>query len=232
LVPPIKMENVHLYFQGHTVFEDFSWTWPPGEHWQVAGPNGSGKSTLVKLVVGEHLQAYSNRVWIFGKRRGSGENIWDLRKRIGMVTPELQMNYRKKITGRKVVYSGFNDSIGFYGAISEQQKETAEKWLSQFDLFEIAENSFLNMSYGQQRLFLLARAMVKSPEILLLDEPCQGLDPYQRAELINKINLLGKSKTTQILYISHQIEDKLDCVSATIFLPDGRIERNLSAFQK
>jgi len=90
----------------------------------------------------------------------------------------------------------------------------------------------LNMSYGQQRLFLLARAMVKSPEILLLDEPCQGLDPYQRAELINKINLLGKSKTTQILYISHQIEDKLDCVSATIFLPDGRIERNLSAFQK
>ena len=232
LVPPIKMENVHLYFQGHTVFEDFSWTWPPGEHWQVAGPNGSGKSTLVKLIVGEHLQAYSNRVWIFGKRRGSGENIWDLRKRIGMVTPELQMNYRKKITGRKVVYSGFNDSIGFYGAISEQQKETAEKWLSQFDLFEIAENSFLNMSYGQQRLFLLARAMVKSPEILLLDEPCQGLDPYQRAELINKINLLGKSKTTQILYISHQIEDKLDCVSATIFLPDGRIERNLSAFQK
>ena len=96
----------------------------------------------------------------------------------------------------------------------------------------IAENSFLNMSYGQQRLFLLARAMVKSPEILLLDEPCQGLDPYQRSELINKINLLGKSKATQILYISHQVEDKLDCIGATIFLPNGRIERNLSAFQK
>jgi molybdate transport system ATP-binding protein len=229
-VPPVKMENVHLYFQGHTVFKDFSWTWPPGEHWQVAGPNGSGKSTLVKLIVGEQLQAYSNRVWIFGKRRGSGENIWDLRKRIGMVTPELQMNYRKKITGRTVVYSGFNDSIGLYGSISEKQKETAEQWLNQFDLLEIAENSFLNMSYGQQRLFLLARAMVKSPEILLLDEPCQGLDPYQRAELINKINLLGKSKTTQILYISHQIEDKLDCVSATIFLPDGRVLRNFVNF--
>ncbi|MEK9703886.1 MAG: ATP-binding cassette domain-containing protein, partial [Deltaproteobacteria bacterium] len=152
------------------------------------------------------------------------------RKRIGMVTPELQMNYRKKITGRKVVYSGFNDSIGLYGSISEKQKETAEQWLNQFDLLEIAENSFLNMSYGQQRLFLLARAMVKSPEILLLDEPCQGLDPYQRAELINKINLLGKSKTTQILYISHQIEDKLDCVSATIFLPDGRVLRNFVNF--
>ncbi|MDG2198910.1 MAG: ATP-binding cassette domain-containing protein [SAR324 cluster bacterium] len=231
-ISPVKMENVHLYFQSHTVFKDFSWTWPPGEHWQVAGPNGSGKSSLVKLIVGEHLQAYSNKVWIFGKRRGSGENIWDLRKRIGMVTPELQMNYHKKITGRKVVYSGFNDSIGYYGAISEQQKETAENWLNQFDLFEIAENSFLNMSYGQQRLFLLARAMVKSPEILLLDEPCQGLDPYQRSELINNINLLGKSKATQILYISHQVEDKLDCIGATIFLPDGRIERNLSAFQK
>ena len=232
LIPPVKMDNVHLYFQGHTVFEDFSWTWPPGEHWQVAGTNGSGKSSIVKLIVGEHLQAYSNKVWIFGKRRGSGENIWDLRKRIGVVTPELQMNYRKKITGRKVVYSGFNDSIGYYGAISEQQKETAENWLNQFGLFEIAENSFLNLSYGQQRLFLLARAMVKSPEILLLDEPCQGLDPYQRSELINKINLLGKSKTTQILYISHQVEDKLDCIGATIFLPDGRIERNLSAFRK
>ena len=228
-VPPVKMENVHLYYQGHTVFEDFSWTWPPGEHWQVAGPNGSGKSTLVKLIVGEHLQAYSNRVWIFGKRRGSGENIWDLRKRIGLVTPELQMNYRKNITGRKVVYSGFNDSIGFYGAISEQQKEMAEKWLNQFDLFEIAESSFLNLSYGQQRLFLLARAMVKSPQLLLLDEPCQGLDPYQRTELIKKIDLLGKSKVTQILYISHQVEDELECIHATIFLPDGRVKRNLPA---
>ena len=225
-VPPVKMENVHLYCQGHTVFEEFSWTWPPGEHWQVAGPNGSGKSTLVKFIVGDHLQAYSNRVWIFGKRRGSGENIWDMRKRIGLVTPELQMNYRKNITGRKVVYSGFNDSIGYYGAISEQQKEIAEKWLNQFDLCEIAENSFLNLSYGQQRLFLLARAMVKSPELLLFDEPCQGLDPYQRAELIRKIDLLGKSQVTQILYISHQVEDKLDCISSTIFLPDGRVERN------
>ena len=226
------MENVRLYYQGHTVFEEFSWTWPPGEHWQVAGPNGSGKSTLVKLIVGDHLQAYSNLVWIFGKRRGSGENIWDIRKRIGLVTPELQMNYRKDITGRKVVYSGFNDSIGYYGAISEQQKKMAEKWLNQFDLCEIAENSFLNLSYGQQRLFLLARAMVKSPELLLLDEPCQGLDPYQRTELIRKIDLLGKSKVTQILYISHQVEDKLDCISSTIFLPDGRVERNWSASQK
>ena len=231
-VPPVKMENVRLYYQGHTVFEEFSWTWPPGEHWQVAGPNGSGKSTLVKLIVGDHLQAYSNLVWIFGKRRGSGENIWDMRKRIGLVTPELQMNYRKDITGRKVVYSGFNDSIGYYGAISEQQKKMAEKWLNQFDLCEIAENSFLNLSYGQQRLFLLARAMVKSPELLLLDEPCQGLDPYQRAELIRKIDLLGKSQVTQILYISHQVEDKLDCISSTIFLPDGRVERNWSASQK
>ena len=231
-VPPVKMENVRLYYQGHTVFEEFSWTWPPGEHWQVAGPNGSGKSTLVKLIVGDHLQAYSNLVWIFGKRRGSGENIWDMRKRIGLVTPELQMNYRKNITGRKVVYSGFNDSIGYYGAISEQQKKMAEKWLNQFDLCEIAENSFLNLSYGQQRLFLLARAMVKSPELLLLDEPCQGLDPYHRVELIKKIDLLGKLKVTQILYISHQVEDKLDCISATIFLPDGRVEKNWSASQK
>ena len=128
-----------------------------------------------------------------------------------------------------IVYSGFNDSIGFYGAITKQQKEMAEKWLIQFDLFKIAESSFLNLSYGQQRLFLLARAMVKSPELLLLDEPCQGLDPYQRAELIRKIDLLGKSQVTQILYISHQVEDKLDCISSTIFLPDGRVERNLSA---
>ena len=232
LIPPVKMENVNLYYQDHTVFENFSWTWPTGEHWQVSGPNGSGKSTLVKLIVGEHLQAYSNRVWIFGKRRGSGENIRDLRKRIGIVTPELQMNYRQKITGRKVVYSGFNDSIGYYESISKKQKEMAENWLNQFGLLEIAETSYLNMSYGQQRLFLLARAMVKSPEILLLDEPCQGLDPYQRTKLINEINVLGRSKATQILYISHQFEDKLDCVSATLFLPDGRTESNLFNFPK
>jgi len=232
LVPPVKLENVNLYYQDHTVFENFSWTWPTGEHWQVSGPNGSGKSTLVKLIVGEQLQVYSNRVWIFGNRRGSGENIRDLRKRIGIVTPELQMNYRQKITGRKVVYSGFNDSIGYYESISEKQKEIAENWLNQFGLLEIAETAYLNMSYGQQRLFLLARAMVKSPELLLLDEPCQGLDPYQRTKLINEINVLGRSKATQILYISHQIEDKLDCISATLFLPDGRTESNLLDFSK
>ena len=122
LVPPVKMENVNLYYENHKVLENFYWTWPTGEHWQVSGPNGSGKSTLVKLIVGEHLQAYCNRVWIFGKRRGSGENIRDLRKRIGMVTPELQMNYRQNITGRKVVYSGFNDSIGYYESISEKEQ--------------------------------------------------------------------------------------------------------------
>jgi molybdate transport system ATP-binding protein len=231
-VPPVRMENIYLHYQNHTVLTSFSWTWPAGEHWQVAGPNGSGKSTLIKLIIGEHLQAYSNRVWIFGNRRGSGENIRDLRKRIGFVTPELQLNYRQKITGRKVVYSGFNDSIGYYGTISEKQKKTTENWLDLFELLEIAENSFLNMSYGQQRLFLLARAMVKSPEILLLDEPCQGLDPTQRFKLIHIINLLGRSKATQILYISHQIEDKLDCISATLFLPNGISRRNYPAFQK
>ena len=171
----------------------------------------------MKLIVGEHLQAYSNRVWIFGKRRGSGENIWDLRKRIGLVTPELQMNYQKNITGRKVVYSGFlMTRLAFTGAISEQQKEMAEKWLNQFDLFEIAESSFLNLSYGQQRLFYWRSCGQVSSIAFLLDEPCQG-QSYQRTELIKKVDLLGKSKVTQILYISHQVEDKLGCIHATIF---------------
>ena len=110
----------------------------------------------------------------FGNEEVLGKTFGIYANELGWLLPELQMNYRKDITGRKVVYSGFNDSIGYYGAISEQQKKMAEKWLNQFDLCEIAENSFLNLSYGQQRLFLLARAMVKSPELLLLDEPCQG----------------------------------------------------------
>ncbi len=121
--------------------------------------------------------------------------------------------------------------LAFTELFRNNKKETAEQWLNQFDLFEIAESSFLNLSYGQQRLFLLARAMVKSPQLLLLDEPCQGLDPYQRTELIKKINLLGKSKDHQILYISHQIEDKLDCIHATIFLPDGRVKEICQLFR-
>ena len=224
-VDPVVLKNIDLHYGEQLVLQKFSWTWPEGEHWQITGPNGSGKSTLLRLIAADHLQAYNNEVWFFGKRRGSGENIWDLRKQIGTVTPELQLNYRQPITARKVILSGFADSIGYYQAVSRQQQETAQYWIVELGLELIAEQFFPQLSYGQQRLVLLARALVKNPQLLLLDEPCQGLDPAQRNEWLQRVDRLGATGQVQILYVSHVREEALKCLHGILTLPSGEVHR-------
>ena len=212
--PPciIRMRNVNVRYGENVVLDKFNWSVNQGENWKIIGPNGAGKSTLLSLISGDNLQAYSNQIYLFGKRRGSGESVWDIKQRIGLVSPEFQVRYRESISVMKVVLSGFFDTIGFYQAASETQKRTALNWMSFLKIDELAKQDYTQLSYGQQRLILIARAMVKSPPLLILDEPCQGLDSTNRDRVLELIDHIGLNSATQILYVTHSATDKLVCL--------------------
>lgn len=219
--PLIQIRNLHIRYGERVLFDRFSWNVFPHEHWQIVGPNGSGKSTLVKLLSGDHPQVYANDVSLFGIRRGSGESIWDLKQQIGLLSSELQVGYRQSATGRQVILSGFFDSIGLYRKPTPEQEAEAADWVQQLGLSALTESAFLRLSYGQQRLLLLARAMVKRPRLLILDEPCQGLDPFHRDQLLSMVDHIGNQKATTLLYVTHLPEDALSCIHHTLRLPEA-----------
>jgi molybdate transport system ATP-binding protein len=199
----IELRDVTVAYGGRVVFKNLNWTVRPGEHWAISGPNGSGKTTLLRLIAGEHPQAYANRVSVFGKRRGEGESLAELRARIGIVSPELQVRYRKRVTAFETVVSGFFGSVGLYRRPSPQQADTAARWMECFGIASLSGRFFDHLSHGEQRLALLARAMVKSPPLLILDEPCQGLDRLQRRLILATVDQIVAAGSTTILYVSH-----------------------------
>ncbi len=164
--PLVEMRNVRVAYGETVVLDGLNWTVRRGENWAVVGPNGSGKSTLLSLITGDNLQVYANEVYLFGKKRGEGESIWTIRQRIGVVSPELQLRYRKPGSVREVVLSGFFDSIGLYRRPDTEQEKLADEWLNILGMKDRADRPFSRLSYGEKRLALIVRAMVKSPELL------------------------------------------------------------------
>ncbi|MBS1255751.1 MAG: putative ABC transporter ATP-binding protein YlmA [Deltaproteobacteria bacterium] len=208
----IRMINVNVRYGKKTVLKDFNWNVFTGENWKIVGPNGAGKSTLLSLITADNLQAYSNEIYLFGKQRGTGESIWDIKRQIGHVSSEFQVHYRESVSVLKVVLSGFFDTIGLYQAATESQKETAQNWMKFLEIDNLAEIDFTRLSYGQQRLVLIARAIVKSPALLILDEPCQGLDRANRNRVLSIIDQIGLKTETQIIYVTHVEADELNCL--------------------
>ncbi|QTA81500.1 AAA family ATPase domain-containing protein [Desulfonema limicola] len=215
----IKMKNVKVKYKDNLVFENLNWTVKKGENWAVTGPNGSGKTTLLSLISGDNPQAYANHIYLFGKKRGTGESIWEIKQHIGTASSEMQIRYRKSITAFDVILSGFYDSVGLYRNCSLQEKKTALNWIQFLGIEDKAGCLFNNLSYGEQRLIILARAMVKSPVLLILDEPCQGLDPENREMILKLIDFIGHSTKTNILYVSHHPDERPACISNTLSLP-------------
>ena len=209
----IEMKNAGVHYQGLSVFDNLTWKVRKGENWSITGPNGSGKSTLLQMITGDHPQAYSNEIYLFGRRRGSGESIWDIKQRLGMVSSEFQVNYRKSIRAFNVVLSGFFDSVGLYRRANKQQVKTALSWLERLDLGHLTEKRYDLLSFGERRMILLARAVVKNPEILVLDEPCQGLDPANRKRILTLVDVIGRQPHTQVLYVSHHPEEMPACIT-------------------
>ena len=208
----IRMCKVNVHYGEKVVLKNFYWSVEQGENWKIVGANGSGKSTLLSLIYGDNLQAYANEIYLFGRRRGTGESIWDIKQKIGFVSSEFQVRYQQPVTALKVVLSGFFDSIGYYQPASVTQKKKALSLMKLLEITNLADLDFTRLSYGQQRLILITRAMIKSPPLLLLDEPCQGLDRTNRNRVLELVDLVGQNTTTQILYVTHVAADHLNCL--------------------
>lgn len=220
--PRIIMRDIQVSYGDKQILSGLNWQVDPGQHWQILGPNGAGKSTLLSLVTGDQPQGYSNDLTLFGRRRGSGETIWDIKQHIGYVSSSMQQDYRVTTTPKAVILSGFFDSIGVYQQPGSSQLALAEQWLALLGMAELANTPFNQLSYGQQRLLLIARAMVKHPPLLILDEPLQGLDSFNRHWVKRWIDLLVAEGTTQLLFVSHHQQDAPSCISHRFtFVPAG-----------
>ena len=221
--PRIVLRDGVVSYDDRAILNHLSWTVNPGEHGQIVGPNGAGKSTLLSLITSDHPQGYSNDLTLFGRRRGSGETIWDIKKHIGYVSSSLHLDYRVSTTVRNVILSGYFDSIGIYQAVSDKQHKLAQQWLDILGMDNrVADAPFHSLSWGQQRLALIVRALVKHPTLLILDEPLQGLDPLNRQLIRRFVDVLISEGETQLLFVSHHAEDAPSCITHRLeFVPDG-----------
>ncbi|MEJ5112217.1 molybdate ABC transporter ATP-binding protein ModF [Erwinia billingiae] len=220
--PLIVLRDGVVSYNDKPILNHLSWEVKPGEHWQIVGPNGAGKSTLLSLVTGDHPQGYSNDLTLFGRRRGSGETIWDIKQHIGYVSSSLHLDYRVSSSVRNVILSGYFDSIGIYQAVSDRQQSLAKQWLHLLGMEELGDAPFHGLSWGQQRLVLIARALVKHPALLILDEPLQGLDPINRQLVRRFVDVLIGEGETQLLFVSHHAEDAPHCITDRLtFVAEG-----------
>jgi molybdate transport system ATP-binding protein len=223
--PVVELRDVTVRSGGTTVLDRVNWRIRAGEAWALTGPNGSGKTTLLSLIIGDHPQAYANDVRVFGRRRGEGQSIWEIREQVGHVSPEAQALFPGTLTVEDAILSGFFDGFGSVIGVSPSQRETSRQWAAALGLAEAGVRTFAALSDGQKRLVRLARAMVKRPRLLVLDEPCQGLDEEHRAMIIGAIEALGRSPELSIVYVTHEPHEIPSCVHRHLTLHRGRARR-------
>ncbi|MEI7736859.1 MAG: ATP-binding cassette domain-containing protein, partial [Ferruginibacter sp.] len=177
--------------------------------WQLIGPNGSGKTTMLSMIYGNNPKAYGQNLILFGKRKGTGESVWEIKEKIGYFSSAITLEFDRSDTLEQMIISGFNDSIGLYIHPTDLQIQRAAAWLQLLKMYEQRKQLFRNFSMAQQRLILIARAMVKHPPLLILDEPTAGIDD-ESAELFSAlVNKIAAESNTAILYVSHRDEQGL-----------------------
>ena len=217
----VRMENIHIKYGENTILNNINWVVKPNEKWALLGPNGAGKSTLLSLVNGDNPQAYANKLWLFDRRLGSGESIWDIKKKIGFVSPELHQYFTSRDNCLQVICSGFTDVIGSTRPATPEQIQIAREWMSVLNISEHEKTPFKQVSESAQRLTLLGRALVKNPPLLIFDEPCQGLDAQQKMHFKKVIEQLCDHMAVTLVYVTHYEEELPACVNKYIRLEKG-----------
>ncbi len=209
----ISMSHVTIRYGSRTILKDLNWVVNRGERWALSGQNGSGKSTLLSLVCADNPQSYACDIRLFGHQRGSGETIWDIKRRIGYVSPEMHRSYLRNIPTLLVVASGIKDTVGLYVKANEEEKTLCKAWMRVFGIEHLADRSFITLSSGEQRLALVARAFVKSPELLILDEPLHGLDDANRQLVRQVIETYCQDPMKTLVMVTHYEEDLPSCIT-------------------
>ena len=214
----VNMKNVSIRYGSRTILKELNWVVLNGERWALSGQNGSGKSALLSLVCADNPQSYACDIALFGVPRGSGESIWDIKKHIGYVSPELHRAYKRDLPAIRIVASGLKDSVGLYVKPTEEDYEKCRFWMKIFGLEGLEERTFLKLSSGEQRLVLLARAFVKDPELLILDEPLHGLDNVNRRLVKDIIETFCQRKNKTMIMVTHYQEELPSCIDHHLFL--------------
>lgn len=214
----IDMKNVCIRYGERTILKDLNWTVCNGERWALSGQNGSGKSTLLSLVCADNPQSYACDITLFDRPRGSGESIWDIKKHIGYVSPEMHRSYKRNLPAIRIVASGLMDSIGLYAIPNAQDYDKCRWWLDIFGIGDLADKPFLQLSSGEQRLVLLARAFVKDPQLLILDEPLHGLDLWNRRLTKDVIETFCQRKGKTLIMVTHYQEELPNIITNHLFL--------------
>jgi molybdate transport system ATP-binding protein len=214
----VKMEKVQITYGTKTILQDFTWEVKRGERWAIKGPNGAGKSTLISLITADNPQAYSQNLTLFDRKRGSGESIWDIKRMIGYVSPELHLYFKEGGSCFSVVASGLFDTQGLFKRVNEEQIAQVNHWMQVMGIAHLTQRSFSQISGGEQRMVLITRALVKNPELLILDEPCQGLDGVQANQLKTVLDYLAAQSEMTLLYVSHYDRDIPTCVNQVLEL--------------
>lgn len=203
----LKFNKVSIRYGQRTILKELDWTVKKNEKWALSGENGAGKSTLLSLVCADNPQSYACHIELFGHKRGSGESIWDIKRHIGYVSPEMHRAYQKDMPAIDIVASGLNDSVGLYMRPKPEQRNICEWWMDIFGIAELKDRTFLQLSSGEQRLCLLARAFVKDPELLILDEPLHGLDDRNRRLVREIITAFGNRPDKTMIMVTHYAEE-------------------------
>ena len=206
----VKFINVRVTYNEKVIFENLNWTIKRGEFWHLVGPNGSGKTTILSMITGDNPKGYGQDLTLFGRKKGSGESVWEIKEKIGYITPSMTDLFSSRHTLEQMIISGFHDSIGLYVQPSDLELKTAQLWLKLIGMEHLSKKLFCFLSPGQQRMALIVRAMVKHPPLLILDEALAGLDEQNTSLSVALINKIASESDTTIIYVSHRKEEGLN----------------------
>ncbi|MDE7419001.1 MAG: ATP-binding cassette domain-containing protein [Muribaculaceae bacterium] len=221
-----SIKDGHARYGDKTVFENFNWTIHRGECWALHGPNGSGKSLLLSMVCADNPQGYANDITLFDRRRGTGESIWEIKDAIGYVCPEMQLYFKSNDSVREIIIQGMRNSLNRYRKSTTEENEVADEWMKILEIGHLADRKFSELSSGEQRLVMVARALAKQPELMVLDEPLHGLDREHKKRIMSIISELAKKNGASLIFVSHYLEEVPECVKFWKEIGDRAFQNN------
>lgn len=219
----VQMNHVHIKYGDKVILDNVNWQILPGERWALLGPNGAGKSTLLSLINGDNPQAYANDIILFDKKRGTGESIWDIKKKIGFVSPELHQYFPTDNSCLQVIESGYYDTLGLFRPSQKAKADAALSWMQALEIDQYARHLLKNIPASAQRLCLLARALIKNPDLLIFDEPCQGMDDHQQNHFKQVVNTICDLSPVTLIYVTHYQHEIPDSVTKVLRLDKGYV---------
>jgi len=219
----VAMKNVTIKYGENVVLDNVSWDVNPGDKWALLGHNGAGKSTLLSLVNGDNPQAYANDIILFDRKRGSGESIWDIKKKTGFISPELHQYFPTDSSCLQVIESGYYDTLGLFRPSNPKRAETALRWMKALEIDKYTRVLLKNIPASAQRLCLLARALIKNPPLLIFDEPCQGMDEHQINHFKNLVDTICSLSNVTLIYVTHYQHEIPNSVDKVLKLEKGKV---------